>query len=234
MADSTLRHVLVTGGSRGIGRAIARDLGRDHHVLVGGTRAQTVDPVVAELPSAEPFICDLADEYATARAASAITRLDALVNCAAVGVQGPGAIGEAGREQWRRVLEIDVVAVADLTRLLLPLLRSSHGDIVMINSGSGFNRPGPGGGIYAAAKYALKALTHALREEERGVVRVTSIHPGRVDTDMQVALQAGSGRPYVASEHLRPESVAATVRTALEASDEAMIEELSIRPVFRR
>ncbi|MDU1417852.1 MAG: short chain dehydrogenase, partial [Cutibacterium avidum] len=71
-------------------------------------------------------------------------------------------------------------------------------------------------------------------EEERGVVRVTSIHPGRVDTDMQVELQAQAGRPYDASEHLRPQSVAVTVRAALEASPEAMIEELSVRPVFRR
>ncbi len=229
----TLKHVLVTGGSRGIGRAIARDLGRDHHILVGGTRLETVQPVVDELPSAEPFVCDLADERATAEAAYRVSRLDVLVNSAGVGSEGPGEIGEAGRAEWRRVLELDVIAVADLTRLLLPLLRASHGDVVMINSGSGFNRPGPGGGIYAAAKYALRALTHALREEERGTVRVTSIHPGRVDTDMQVALQAHAGRPYEPSEHLRPESVAAAVRSVLEASDEAMIEELSIRPVFR-
>lgn len=234
MTDTALPHVLITGGSRGIGRAIARELGRDHHILVGGTRLETVQPVVDELPSAEPFVCDLADERATAEAASRLTRLDALVNSAGIGSQGPGEIGEAPRAEWRRVLELDVVAVADLTRLVLPLLRAARGEVVMINSGSGINRPGPGGGIYAAAKHALRALTDALREEERGTVRVTSIHPGRVDTDMQVALQASSGRPYVPSEHLRPESVAATVRTVLEASGEAMIEELSIRPVFRR
>ncbi|WP_257477205.1 SDR family oxidoreductase [Acidipropionibacterium jensenii] len=231
MSESPLPHVLVTGGSRGIGRAIARDLGRDHHILVGGTRAETVDPVVAELPSAQPFICDLADPAATAEAVAGLDRLDVLVNSAGVGSRGPSSIGEAPRAEWQRVLEVDVVAVADLTRMVLPLLRARRGDVVMINSGSGLNRPGPGGGIYAAAKYALRALTDALREEERGRVRVTSIHPGRVDTDMQVALQSGSGRRYVPSDHLRPESVAAAVRLALAASEEAMVEELSIRPV---
>lgn len=113
------------------------------------------------------------------------------------------------------MLEINVIAVADLTRLVLPLLRASHGDVIMINSGSGFLRTPASGGVYAASKYALRALTHALREEERGIVRVTSIHPGRVDTDMQVELQAQAGRPYNAAEHLRPQSVAVTVRAAL-------------------
>ncbi|WP_130865956.1 SDR family oxidoreductase [Acidipropionibacterium timonense] len=235
MTDTTPARpsVLVTGASRGIGRAIALELGRDHHVIVGGTTRRGVDAVVAQLPDAEPFVADLSDAEETAAAADGITRLDALVHSAGVGNRSPGEVALAPREEWRRVLELNVVAVADLTRLLLPLLREAHGDVVMINSGSGFNRPGPGGGIYAASKYALRALTHALREEERGVVRVTSIHPGRVDTDMQVDLQARMGRPYVAEEHLRPESVAATVRLALEASREAMIEELSIRPVFK-
>lgn len=232
MTDPNLRHVLVTGASRGIGRAIAVELGVDHHILVGGTRAETVQEVVDALPSAEPFVCDLADEQSTTRAASLLSRLDALINCAGISAGGT-TIAETRREEWRRVLEVDVIAVADLTRLVLPLLRASHGDVVMVNSGSGFSRPGPGGGVYAAAKYALRALTHALREEERGTVRVTSIHPGRVDTDMQVDLQARAGRPYTPSEHLRPESVAATVRAALEASSEAMIEELSVRPVFQ-
>ena len=165
--------------------------------------------MVSELLSASPFVVDLNDGDATAAAVSQLDRLDALVNSAGVSARSPGNIASQTRDEWRRVLEINVVAVADLTRLVLPLLRASHGDVVMINSGSGFLRTPAGGGVYAASKYALRALTHALREEERGVVRVTSIHPGRVDTDMQVELQAQAGRLYDASEYLRPQSVAA-------------------------
>ena len=232
--DQHTKKVLVTGATRGIGRAIAEELGRDHHIIVGGRHREAVEKVVSELPDASPFVVDLADEEATAAAVSQLDSLDVLVNSAGVSAASPGEIAAQSREEWRRVLKINVVAVADLTHLVLPLLRASHGDIIMINSGSGFLRTPAGGGVYAASKYALRALTNALREEERGVVRVTSIHPGRVDTDMQVELQAQAGRPYDASEHLRPQSVAVTVRAALEASPEAMIEELSVRPVFRR
>lgn len=233
MADSKMKHVLVTGASRGIGRAIAQDLGLDHHIIVGGAHRDSVQAVVDQLPSAEPFVCDLADEDATARTVSKLTRLDALVNCAGMGNPSPGNVDQLNRATWRQVLELNVVAVADLTRLVLPLLRQAHGDIVMMNSGSGWNPPKAGGGCYGASKYALRALTYSLREEERGAVRVISIHPGRVDTQMQVDLQAAAGRQYDPDDHLRPDSIAATVRAAIEASPESMLEEISIRPVAK-
>lgn len=227
--------VLVTGGSRGIGRATALRLAATHHVLVGGRSNESVASVVDEvraLPggSAEGFVADLDDAAAAEQAARGVARLDVLVHCAGIGDGGP--VASTPRSVWRQVLETNVVAVADLTRLLLPQLRASRGQVVTINSGSGFTA-GPGGGPYSASKFALRAFTDALREEERGTVRVSSIHPGRVDTDMQVELQARKGRPYNPDEHLRAESVAEAVALAVYASEEAMVETLSIRPVFK-
>ncbi|MVA76446.1 SDR family oxidoreductase [Auraticoccus sp. F435] len=218
---------LVTGGSRGIGLAVARELADDHDLLLGGRDPEQLEEVCGTLPHARPFVVDLADEEATARAAEAVGDVDVLVHSA--GVEASGRVEELTRERWRQVLELNLVAVADLTRLLLPGLRRRSGQVVMINSGSGFFTT-PGGGLYSASKFALRALADTLREEERGRVRVVSVHPGRVDTDMQRRLQTGHGREYDPGEHMRPESVAAAVAMAVRTPPDAVVESLSIRP----
>ncbi|MDR6972006.1 SDR family oxidoreductase [Leifsonia shinshuensis] len=223
---------LVTGASRGIGRAIAVDLGRTHHVLVGGRDAAAVEAVVAELPSAEPFVADLTADPSGASLPSLPDRLDVLVHSA--GVEDGGTIAETDAETWRHVFEVNVFAVAALTRVALPALRAAKGLVVAINSGSGLTS-GPGGGVYAGSKFALRALTDALREEERpSGVRVTSIHPGRVDTDMQRALVAREGHDYDTAYTITPEMVAATVRLAVDMPPAGTVESLSVRPFHRR
>jgi NADP-dependent 3-hydroxy acid dehydrogenase YdfG len=219
---------LVTGASRGIGRAIAVELGRTHHILVGGRDREAIAAVVAELPSAEPFVADLARDAAPPLPAE----LDVLVHSA--GLEDGGPIADTGIDVWRTVFEVNVFALAELTRLALPSLRASGGLVVVINSGSGL-RSGAGGAVYSASKFAARAFTDALREEEREHgVRVTSIHPGRVDTDMQRALVAREGHTYDTRYTLTPEMVAATVRTAVDLPPSGTLESLSVRPFHQR
>jgi NADP-dependent 3-hydroxy acid dehydrogenase YdfG len=214
---------LVTGASRGIGRAIAEELGRTHHVLVGGRSAEAVAPVVAALPSAEPFVADLAESVPPLP-----DRLDVLVHSA--GVEGGARIADTDRAAWERVFAINLFAVADLTRAALPALRAASGIVVAINSGSGLTSA-PGGAVYAASKFALRAFTDALREEERGAgVRVTSIHPGRTDSDMQREKVAREGLEYDERYVLDAASVAAVVRTAVDLPEGGTVESLSVRP----
>lgn len=265
---------LVTGASRGIGRAVAEVLGRDHHVLVGATTEEGAEAVVAELPSAEPFVADVTDPdqlaAAIARAGlggadegvddgvvegatggapdgagggvveGAISgapngapdgagrpRLDVLVHSA--GIWAKSDIADADRDEWARLLDVNVISVVDLTRRMLPALREAGGTVVAINSGSGYHS-GPGLGLYSASKFALRAVTDALREEERGVVRVSSVHPGRVDTDMQRAIVAHEGRTYDPETFLAPGSVATAIRQALDATPDAHPTEIVLRP----
>lgn len=218
---------LVTGASRGVGAATARALAPTHDVVLGGRDADALDALATELPGATAWPVELTS--VTVDDVAAIERLDVLVHSA--GIARLGTLAESTVEQWRETLEVNVVAVAELTRLLLPALRSAGGHVVMINSGAGITA-NPGWGSYAASKFALRALADALRAEEPGL-RVTSVHPGRVDTDMQRAVVAHEGGEYDGAAFLMADSVAAAVLAAVQASPDAHLSELVLRPTGR-
>lgn len=219
---------LVTGASRGIGLAIATELAPTHHLLLGGRDPERLAQLAQEFPSAEPFTADLRDAGETEQAATGVDRLDVLVHSA--GVLKMGSVAELSPEDWQQSFEINVFAVANLTRMLLPALRQARGQVVAINSGSGYSS-GSGSAIYSGTKFALRAFTDALREEERGNgVRVCSIHPGRVATDMQQELHDWEGKKYEPGAWIRPEQVANAVRLAVETTRESAVESLNIRP----
>lgn len=223
--------VLVTGATRGIGRAVADLLAPDHDLIVGGRSAAEVSAVCGRLPSARPFVADLADEDAVGGAVEelgGLDRLDGLVHSA--GVLGSGALTDLRRAGWRQTLETNVVAVADLTRLLLQPLVAAQGTVVVVNSGSGLRAHGPGG-AYSASKFAARAVADSMREElrPRGV-RVSTVYPGRTATDMQRELRSFERGEYDEARYLRPETVASAVRFVLSAPQEACVEDLSIRP----
>ncbi|KAA2251436.1 SDR family oxidoreductase [Solihabitans fulvus] len=220
---------LITGASRGIGAATARALAPTHDLLLGGRDLESLQALVDELPHARPWPVELTDPTALHAVTSGLDRLDVLVHSA--GVVDLGTIAETPAEVWRRTMEVNVIAVAELTRLLLPALRAARGHVVLVNSGAGL-QANPGWGAYAASKFALRAFGDALRAEEhaRGL-RVTSVHPGRTDTDMQrsVREQEGGG-DYDGAKYLRPESVSSAILAAVTASPDAHLTEIVVRP----
>ena len=217
---------LITGASRGIGSAVARALANTHELLLGGRDPRSLQSLADEFPAARPWPVELTDQDALAQAAAGIKRLDVLVHSA--GVAELGDIADTPAEVWRRHFEVNVVAVAELTRLLLPALRAGGGHVVVINSGAGRN-PNPGWGAYAASKFAVRAFADVLRDEEPGI-RVTTVYPGRTATDMQRRVRAHEGGEFEPDKYLLPESVAAAVRAAVTATDDAHVQEVIIRP----
>lgn len=220
---------LVTGATRGIGRAIASELARTHHIVVGGRSRAAVDAVVAELGDATAFVADLAELSLIAELAVELPELDVLVHSA--GVIGPHApIAESSAEDLLEVFTVNVAAVHELTRVTLQGLRARSGSVITMNSGSGFTSH-PNSSVYSASKFALRAWSDALRAEERAHgVRVTSIHPGRVATDMQQELRAMEGGEYCEDDYLTPAAVAQAVRLAVDTPRGGNIDELQIRP----
>ncbi|WP_035009498.1 SDR family oxidoreductase [Corynebacterium jeikeium] len=226
---------LITGGTRGIGLAIAREMQDDYHLIIGGSSEKAHD-VAAQFPSAQGFVADFADTEGIGAAVAelGLERLDVLVHSAGVVAHDP--VTETTPEQWKHAFDINLFAVAELTRQLLGALQAAHGTVVTINSGAGF-RSSVGFGPYATTKFALRAYTDALREEQRDKIRVSSIHPGKVDSDMQRQIQTHRGvaeADYDETQYLRPESVAKAVRLAIDATDDAMVESLTIRPANGR
>jgi len=224
MQDTPL--ALVTGASRGIGAAVARALVPTHRVLLGGRDVDALAEQAVESPGAEPWAVDLSDLDGVRAAVNGIDQLDVLVHSA--GTAELGTVEQAGPAAWRKNFEVNVVAVAELTRLLLPALRAAQGHVVVINSGQGLAARG-GWGPYAASKHAARAFADALREEEPGI-RVTSVYPGRVDTEMQQAIVASAGQEYAPSEYLRPESVAAAVLSAVTAGADSHVTDVTVKP----
>ena len=222
---------VVTGATGGIGRACVLDLARDHDVLaLGRDPARLAE--LAELPRVTVRAADLTDYASLPAVVDDLDRVDVLVHSAAVA--GRTSVEDASAEHWRAQLELNVVAPAELTRLLLPALRAARGTVVFLNSGSGLTARA-GDAVYASSKFALRALADSLRQEvEADGITVSSVHPGPVDTPMQEAIQSGMGNEYAPERYLRPESVAAAVRAAVDAGEDAQITSISVRPRARQ
>ncbi|MGQ2912955.1 SDR family oxidoreductase [Aeromicrobium sp.] len=219
---------LVTGASRGIGLAVAEDLARTHDVVLVGRSGESLQRVADDLPGASVLVLDVAEEHAVDLAVLP-DRLDVLVHAA--GISEHGTVEEVSRGYWRQVFETNVFGVAHLTARALPALRAASGTVVLVNSGAGLFST-PGNSVYSASKFALRTFGDCLREEEReNGVRVVSIHPGIVDTDMGRAVleRREGGRP---ERMIAPETIAAAVRTAVDAPPEAQFETVSIRPTL--
>lgn len=209
---------------------MATALSATHDVLLGGRDVTALEQAAARLTGSRPWPVELTDPDALTSATSGIDRLAVLVHCAGTVELGP--VAETPAAVWRQHMEVNLVAVAELTRLLLPALRTARGHVVLINSGAGL-RANPGWGAYAASKFALGAFGEVLRAEEPDL-RVTSVHPGRTDTPMQRAVRTAEGGDYQPERYLHPDSVARAVLVAVTAPPDAHLTEVVLRPDQRR
>jgi NAD(P)-dependent dehydrogenase (short-subunit alcohol dehydrogenase family) len=181
---------------------------------------------VAERYGATTWPVDFADLDGIEAAVEPIDGLDVLIHNA--GVAYPGRVAETAVEEWRATMQVNLLGPVALTLALLPALRDSGAHVVFINSGSGINAS-PGLASYSASKFALRGFADSLRADEPAL-RVTSIHPGRIATDMQEDLIAYEGREYDPSKFLSPETVAQVTADAINTPRDAHIHEVIVRP----
>ncbi len=219
---------LITGGSEGIGRAIAEAfVAKGAHVAITGRRADVLERAAAEI-GAEAIAGDVGEEADAVRTVATFVerhgRLDVLVNNAGIGYSAP--LTEIDTERFLEVFRTNVTGAMLMGReAAKQFVRQGGGHLVNISSTSGV-KGGRGGTAYSASKFALKGMTECWRDElRRHDVRVILVNPSEVLTDFAAKL----GREQAASEKkLRPREIADAVVGVLEIDDRGFVPELSV------
>jgi NAD(P)-dependent dehydrogenase (short-subunit alcohol dehydrogenase family) len=226
---------LVTGGSRGIGRAIALRLASlGAAVAVCGRDTDALNNVSAQLAvlggRVFSHVADVtrpADVDAlVAKTESALGPITILVNNAGIGVFGPAH--EKSEEDWDRVLNTNLKSVFLVSKAVAPsMISRKSGDIINISSLAGVNAF-KGGGLYCASKWGLQGLSACMAEDLRGYgIRVSTICPGSVATEFSGTSPKDPGKV------LSPEDVAHAVETIVTQSSKSFISQLQIRPLSK-
>ena len=224
---------LVTGGSRGIGRAVALRLAAlGSSVAICARDATALREVSSELESRAPRVfAHPADVTRSSDVASLVEKTEAtlgpisiLVNNAGIGVFGPAH--EKFEEDWDRVLNTNLKSVFLVSRAVAPsMIRQKRGDIINISSLAGRNAFA-GGALYCASKWGVQGLSACMAEDlrEHGI-RVSVICPGSVATEF-------SGRgPKEPSKALTPDDVAHAVAMVITQSPQSFLSEIHVRPL---
>ncbi len=216
---------IVTGATRGIGRATARELATaGARVLINYQRnAALAEELAAEIAAhrGEAFACqaDVADEDAVQRMVQAALdrwgRIDILINNAGITADAP--LARLRPEQWRQVIETDLTSVFLCCRAVLPAMRAAgYGRIVSVSSLAAL-AGNVGQTNYAAAKAGIIGLSRALaREVAREGITVNVVAPGYIETDMvetvPEALRTWALQAIALGRFGQPEEVAAAIR----------------------
>jgi 2-hydroxycyclohexanecarboxyl-CoA dehydrogenase len=178
------KRAVITGGGAGIGAAVAKIFCREGaSVLLLDRDAATLKRTARALKRRAAYaVVDIADAVAVAKAVKAFGHLDILVNNAAM--RNYSAVADATPEEWRAVLDVNLLGAAACARAALPALRKSgRGSIVNVSSCYALTGR-KGMAIYDASKAALIALTRTLAHEEAGKgIRVNAVCPGSTYTD---------------------------------------------------
>lgn len=240
--------VIITGASSGIGEATARYLAaRGAKVVLGARRTDRLEAIVAELSAAggeatggeatmrTTDVTRLSDLQALVdHAVERFGRVDVIVNNA--GLMAIGSMLKARTEEWERMIDINLKGVLNGIAAVLPVFQKQQGGHV-INLGSiASHKVAPGGAVYSATKFAVRAISEGLRQEA-GSIRCTLISPGAIDTELpkgtsdEATLKALEAA-YKAA--LPGEAIARAVAFAIEQPPETDVNEITIRPTTQQ
>jgi NADP-dependent 3-hydroxy acid dehydrogenase YdfG len=238
----TGRLAFITGATSGIGQATAEILAsRGVNLIISGRREERLRNLAEELKRSygvevEPLMFDISDrtaaEAAIASLAQKMERLDILVNNAGL-ARGTDLMPQASIDDWEAMIDTNIKGLLFVTRKVLPHLVRRKGHIVNIGSVAG-RWVYPGGAVYCATKFAVRALSEGLRMDLMGTgIRVTNIEPGMVETEFSEVRFRDAQKAKAVYRDMTPleaRDIAETVSWCLERPPHVNIQELVIYP----
>jgi NAD(P)-dependent dehydrogenase (short-subunit alcohol dehydrogenase family) len=186
---SSAKSVVITGCSRGLGRAMVGEFARQGWRVAGCARsADAVRDLAAEFPEPHIFhVCDVADEAKVADFCGAVLERcgapDLVLNNAAL-INRSAPLWEISAEEFSHVIDVNIKGPASVMRHLLPAMLE-RGSGVIVNFSSGWGRStSPEVAPYCATKFAIEGLSMAAAQETGGAVAIVPLNPGVIDTEM--------------------------------------------------
>lgn len=230
MVDLTGKSAVVTGGSRGIGRAIAKALvSAGANVAITARRESEIENAISELNQIGPgtvsgYVCDVRNYDRVKELFAAFGGVDILINNAGIGIFSP--VESMSPEDFRAVLETNVFGVFYCCHEAIPSMKQRGGGyIINISSLAGAN-PHPRMAAYNASKFGLNGFSEALMQEVRhDGIKVSYIMPGSVNTEF-----GGDEPSDQNSWQIQPADVAQVVMDLLEFPDRTLPSRIEIRP----
>jgi NAD(P)-dependent dehydrogenase (short-subunit alcohol dehydrogenase family) len=209
MVDATGRIVVVTGATRGIGKALAKRLVEIGHTVVGcGRSSSGIEELAADLGDPHQFEAVDVSRWSAVEswAKTVLSHMpvpDLVINNAGV-INRNAPLWEVSAEEFGRVLDINVDGTANVIRAFLPAM-IERGRGVIVNMSSGWGRStSPEVAPYCASKWAVEGLTQALSQELPAGLAAVAVSPGVVDTDMLRSCWADSAKACPSPEEWAP------------------------------
>ena len=236
--------VLITGGSTGLGAETARLLAkRGARVAVAARRKDKLDEVVAGIAAsggtAKAYQLDVTDKRQVEAVVSDVVAdfggLDVLINNA--GLMPIRPMSEVNTDEWDQMIDVNVKGVLYGIAAVLPrFLAQESGHIINLSSVAGIKVFAPGGTVYSGTKFAVSAISEGLRQEVGDKIRVTSIEPGAVDSDLKHGT-SGTATDTVLDfyrDAIPAASVARAIAFAIEQPGNVDVNAIVLRPVSQQ